>query len=257
MSEILTVSFLTSVLTAAIRAGTPLLFALLGEIIAERGGVLNLGIEGMMVGGALAGFTGAFVFNSIIMGFIFGMIAGAVLALVHGFLSISLKAQQPVSGIMLVLLGIGLTSFLGKPMSGRSIAKIGGFTIPLLNRIPILGPALFKQDILVYLSIALVPVTWFLLHRTRWGLSVIAAGENPGAADTLGINVVRVRYIITDEIAELRYRRAGSASADAALSLYSAHLGVFVPQEGKEANWSSSSTGNPIRERIDFLKLLI
>jgi len=148
-----------------------------------------------MVGGALAGFTGAFVFNSIIMGFIFGMIAGAVLALVHGFLSISLKAQQPVSGIMLVLLGIGLTSFLGKPMSGRSIAKIGGFTIPLLNRIPILGPALFKQDILVYLSIALVPVTWFLLHRTRWGLSVIAAGENPGAADTLGINVVRVRYI--------------------------------------------------------------
>ena len=195
MAEIFTVSFLTSVLTAAVRAGTPLLFALLGEITVERSGVLNLGVEGMMIVGALAGFTGAFYFGNPWIGLLLGMTAGGLLALAHGFLSITLKAEQPVSGIMLVLLGLGLTSFLGAPMAGKCITKMVGISVPYLCKVPVFGPALFQQDILVYISILLVPVLWLLLYRSRWGLAIIATGENPEAADSLGVNVVRVRYL--------------------------------------------------------------
>ena len=197
MTKIFTVAFFTSLVAATIRAGTPLLFALLGEIITERGGVLNLGVEGMMISGALAGFMGAFYFGTPWVGVLLGALAGGLLAFIHAFLSVTLKAEQPVSGITLVLLGLGLTSFLGEPMAGKQITKIGGIAVPYLCKIPILGPALFQQDILVYIAILLVPALALLLYRTRWGLNIIATGENPGSADSLGVNVIRVRYLCT------------------------------------------------------------
>ncbi|MGI6226279.1 MAG: ABC transporter permease [Peptococcales bacterium] len=189
-------SFLIIILSAAVTAGTPLLFAALGELLTQKAGIMNLGLEGMMLCGAAAGFVITVRTGSLFWGVLFAMVAGGLLALLHAFLSISLKANQVVSGLALAIFGTGLSSFIGKSMIGIpapvSFKKI---KIPLLNEIPFLGQVLFNYDALVYLSFFLVAGVWFLIYKTKFGLTLRAVGENPGAADSLGVNVFLIRYL--------------------------------------------------------------
>ncbi len=194
MSEILSSAFIISVLVGAIRAGTPLLFATLGEIVNERAGVVNLGVEGMMVVGALAGFMGSYYTHNPWIGVIAAMLCGGLISLLHGFLCVTLKSDQIVSGIMIVLLGLGLTSFVGEAMVGISGYGFEPLHFPILSNLPFFGPVLFRYNILVYIAVILVPLTWAFLFKTRIGLEIISVGEDPSTADTLGISVERTRY---------------------------------------------------------------
>ncbi len=186
--------FIASLIAASIRAGTPLLFATLGEIITERSGVLNLGLEGIMIMGAMTGFAVSLITGNPWLGVLAAGVAGMAMAAIHAFFSVTLKADQSVTGLMLVLLGIGLTGFLGRSYIGQVAAYIQPVKIPYLSELPFVGEAFFNHDPLVYVAMLLVPLTWFFLFRTRYGMEIIAVGENPEAADTLGINVEKLRY---------------------------------------------------------------
>lgn len=184
------------ILQAGVASGTVLLFATVGEIFAERSGVLNLGVEGMMLMGAMAAFSMAVYTGNPWLGLVMAMVAGGLLSLLHGFVSISLQADQVVSGLSLTLLGTGLSLVLGEGLSkAGAVSLLPVFSIPVLSAIPILGPILFTgQSILVYLGYLLIPAAWFYINRTRPGLHLRAVGEYPAAADALGINVYRQRY---------------------------------------------------------------
>jgi len=196
--ELLSYQALVVTLAAAVSAGTPLLFAALGETLTERSGILNLGVGGMMIMGAVAGYMVAFHSGSPWLGVLVAMVAGGTLALLHAFVSITLRASQIVSGLALTILGLGLSSFLGKPLIGRPLpAKFDTVPIPLLADLPVVGPALFRQDSLVYLSYVLVIAAWVFLYRTKPGLHLLAVGENPAAADAMGANVFGIRYVYT------------------------------------------------------------
>ena len=195
MPGVFTEEFLIAVLAAAVRMGAPILFAAFGEIFAERSGVINLGVEGMMIMGTLAGFIGAYFTGNLWVGVLLGMIAGGLMSLIHAFLSITLRANQVISGIVLTFFGLGLTGFIGKSMIGQTVPSFGPIHIPVLGDIPVVGPVFFQQNILVYLAFILVPLTWVILFRTRLGLEIRAVGENPMAADSLGVDVYRIRYL--------------------------------------------------------------
>ena len=185
----------TDAMIAAIRVGTPLLFATLGEIYAERSGVLNLGVEGMMLTGALAGFVTTLWTGSPVLGLLAGAGAGGLMALIHAFLSISLRANQIVSGLALTMFGIGLTGVLGRRFVGIQLARrFYPIIIPGLSEIPVIGP-LFSSNAMVYLSLALAVLLWFVLFKTKLGIEIRAVGENPAAADALGVNVYLIRYL--------------------------------------------------------------
>ncbi|MGQ9631524.1 MAG: ABC transporter permease [bacterium] len=185
------------VLVITVRSSMAVLYATIGEIFAERSGVLNLGVEGMMLMGALSGFAAALYTQNIWLGVASAMLTGGSLALVHALFVVSLRVNQVVSGLALTILGTGLSNYLGRPLLGKVAVKFGTLKIPLLERIPFVGEVFFRQSALVYLSYALVPLTWFFLYKMRYGLSLRAVGENPEAADTLGINVYRIRYLST------------------------------------------------------------
>ncbi len=187
-------SVAAAVLAAAVRAGTPVLFATLGEIFAERAGVLNLGVEGMMLTGALAGFAVAAQTGDPWIGALAAAAVGGGLSLIHAFLSVTLRANQVASGLALTIFGTGLSAFLGRGYVGVPAAGFHPVPLPLLAHLPLVGPILFQQDPLVYLSYLAVPAAWYVLYRTRWGLDVRAVGEHPEAADAMGIDVVRARY---------------------------------------------------------------
>jgi len=189
------VAFFVSLLAHTVQAGTPLLFGTVGEIYAERSGVLNLGVEGMMAIGALIAFMTSFYTGNVALAIAFAMIAAALLSLIHAFLSTSMRANQIVSGLAITILGLGLSGFLGKPMIGMTAPRLAAFPIPILAEIPIIGPILFSQDVLVYTSILSALVLWFVLFKTRPGLNARSVGENPAMADSLGLNVYLIRYI--------------------------------------------------------------
>ncbi|MFQ6000340.1 MAG: ABC transporter permease [Anaerolineae bacterium] len=188
--------FIVAALKAAIPAGTPLLFGTLGEIYAERSGVLNLGVEGMMIMGAVTGFGVTLTTGNVWLGITLAAIAGGLLALVHAFLSITLRANQIVSGLALTMFGLGMSGLVGKEYVGTPLPfRLRSLTIPGLSDIPILGPILFQHDPLVYLALALVPLLWFVLFKTKAGISIRSVGESPATADALGVNVYLVRYL--------------------------------------------------------------
>lgn len=184
------------ILHAGIATGTVLLFATIGEIFAERSGVMNLGIEGMMLIGAMAAFSTTVSTGNGWLGIVIAMLAGGALSLLHGLVTIHFQADQVVSGLALTFLGVGLALVLGEGLSkAGTIALLPRATIPLLSTIPIIGPIfLTKQSILVYFGYLLVPFSWFYIHRTRPGMHLRAVGENPTAADAMGVNVYRQRY---------------------------------------------------------------
>ncbi|MDP9365023.1 MAG: ABC transporter permease [Chloroflexota bacterium] len=199
MDDVLTVAFLSSVLAAAIPAGTAILYACLGELLCERAGVLNLGVEGMMLMGALGGFAVAYWTASAWLGALAALAVGGALASIHAVLTVGLAANQVVSGLALTLFGTGLSAYLGQDLVGQPAgAAFGDLRVPGLADLPGVGPVLFRQDALVYLSYALVPLLWFFVYRTRQGLRLRAVGERPEAADALGVGVGRLRawYVV-------------------------------------------------------------
>lgn len=191
-------NMIIAVLAAAITSGTPILFVALGEIITEKSGIQNLGLEGMMIVGAVTGFIAVAATENLYLAILAAALGGASLALIHAFITITLKANQVVSGLALTIFGIGLSGYLGKPYVGLPApVKFEIVPIPLLSKIPIIGQIFFQHDILVYFSYVLIFFLWFYMYRTKQGLNLRATGENPGAADSLGINVFKLRYLYT------------------------------------------------------------
>jgi general nucleoside transport system permease protein len=181
-----------------VTAGTPILFAALGEILTERSGILNLGVEGVMLIGALCGFAAASNFSNPWLGLLAAICGGALAGLLFGILCIGFQVDQAIAGIALTTFGIGFSGFLGKPLLGKLLTNsFKDFSLPVLGNIPILGKIFFTHDALVYISYLLVPLMWYFIFRMRPGLHLRSVGENPRAADTLGINVIRTRYIYT------------------------------------------------------------
>ncbi len=182
-------------LDATVRAGTPILFATLGAIINERAGIINLGIEGLMLIGALAGFAGTHASGSLLVGVLAAFVATFVAGSIHAFITVQLRGNQIVSGLALTMFGIGITALYGKGMVGQTIAGFERVAIPLLSDLPIIGKAIFNQDLLIYFSFLLVAGIWFFFYRTRWGLAVRTLGENPAAADTCGVPVNLYKFL--------------------------------------------------------------
>ena len=200
-NEIFSQTFIVGVSAAGIRLATPILLAALGEVFAERAGVLKISIEGEMLIGALFGFLGAFYLKSLWIGILIGMAAAAIFSLIAGIMSITLKVDQVITGITLNILALGLTGFfyrfiLGKSFIPPSITPLGVLRIPVLGDIPFIGQILFEQNIIVYMAFfVFVPISTFVLFKTRFGLSLRAVGEYPLAADTVGIHVYTIRYL--------------------------------------------------------------
>ena len=207
-----------AILLTIITASTPLVLAAIGELVCERAGVLNLGVEGMMVMGAVGAFTAAHATGSPWIGMVAGMITGAVFSLLFGFLTLTLVANQVATGLALTILGQGLSAMIGEGLVGRPGVKMPSLDIPVLSDIPVIGPLLFDQDIFFYLSIAIVAgVSWFLF-KTRRGLVLRSVGDNHASAHALGINVIGIRYLA------VMFGGACAGLAGAQLSL------VYTPQ---------------------------
>ncbi|MFW8567190.1 ABC transporter permease [Orrella sp. 11846] len=187
-------ALLESILFATIVAGTPLLLVALGELVAEKSGMLNLGAEGMMSVGAVAAFVVAHEFGSTGAGLVAGMLAGVLLSTIFAFITIHLLANQVATGLAVAIFGVGLAAFLGKPFEAKVLATIAPSAIPWLSDLPLLGKGLFRQQWLVYVSwMLLFAVMWFL-SRTRAGLALKAVGESPQSAHAVGLNVFLIRY---------------------------------------------------------------
>lgn len=183
-----------------IMMGTPLLFGALAEVIAERTGMMVTAIEGIFLMGAWAGFVGGYLSGSLLVGFLCAMLAGLLVAALYGWICIYLKQHQVVTGVAINILAVGLCSFLyrvifGVPITPLTVDPLATIPIPLLSKIPLLGPLLFNQNILTYIIYGLAPLSYFMLYKTSIGLTIRSAGENPEAVDVAGINVLRVRFL--------------------------------------------------------------
>ena len=198
LSSIFTISFLTAFLSAAVRLAVPLMYGGLGETIAEKSGILNIGMEGVMLSGAFFSFAGAWYFGGLPMGILCGILGGIAVCVIHGFLSIELAQDQSVSGLALNMVMLGVTSFLYKLMSSgqshQSVPMFPAVKIPLLSSIPLIGDAFFNCDILTYVLYVLVILTWIFYKKTNLGLSFMAVGEHPIAAESAGIDVKKYRW---------------------------------------------------------------
>ncbi|MFA5172148.1 MAG: ABC transporter permease [Sulfuriferula sp.] len=183
------------ILASTVAAATPLAYAAFGELVTERAGVLNLGVEGMMLVGAIAGFAVASQTGSLGLGFLAGTLAGVLLALIFATLTLSLQTNQVATGLALTLFGVGLSAFIGKSYVGLSLNGLHPMSISVLGQIPFLGPLLFHFDIVVYGSLALLFALQWFFTRSHWGLVVRAVGESPASAHAIGYPVIRIRYL--------------------------------------------------------------
>lgn len=197
--------FITKLLAQTIAMGTSLMFATIGETYAEKSGVLNLGVEGMMLMGALSGFAVSFHTNNLLLALIVAMLVGGSLALIHAFLSITMRANQVVSGLAITMFGVGLANFLGQRLGpasnsfnlvGMNANRFRNIEIPGLSQIPIIG-SIFNQSLLTYILYLFVPIAWWYMYKTRFGLQLRSVGENPRTAAAMGINVNKTRYLYT------------------------------------------------------------
>jgi len=196
IGDLFTLTVLVGVLASGIRLATPYLFAALGETFGQRSGVLNLGVEGQMLLGAFAAFYVTFQTGQLGLGILAALIVGALMGLAMAFVTVNLQAEQGISGIGFYLFGLGMRDLLFQKLLG-TVETVSGFPslhIPVLADIPILGEIFFQQNLLVYIAYLLVPISWFILNKTTLGLKIRAVGENPQAADSLGVNVARIRY---------------------------------------------------------------
>ncbi len=187
---------LVGIIATGIRLAIPYLLAALGEMMTQRSGVYNLGLEGIMLMGAFFGFYVTFISHSPMLGLLAAILAGALMGLLMAFISVTLQAEQGISGIGLSLLGWGLSGLFFRLYVGgiQTIEGINPWKIPFLGDIPVVGPMFFNHNVIAYFAFLLVPISWFVLFRTTWGLSVRAVGMTPQAVDTLGVSVTKIRY---------------------------------------------------------------
>jgi ABC-type uncharacterized transport system permease subunit len=221
ITELLSLTALVSIVASGIRLATPYLYATIGETFGQRSGLLNLGVDGIMLMGAYAAFFTAFTTGNLALGLLAAIVAGGIMGLAMAFFSVTLKAEQGISGIGVYLFGLGMSNLLFRKTLG-TVETVSGFSpvhLPFLSDLPVLGPILFSHNVLVYGAFALVPITWFVLNKTTLGLKIRAVGENPEAADALGVSVERVRYF-----AEIL---GGALAGVAGASLSIALLNVF------------------------------
>ncbi len=185
---------LASVLEGGIRAGTPILYATLGEVIAERAGVVNLGVEGAILVGACAGFITTAQTQSPLLGIAAAALAGGVASLVHAFMVVTVRANQIASGLALMFLCLGVTSFVGRPYVAVKINAVAPLAVPGLSDLPVVGRLLFSHDVLVYGAYLLAPLIWLILFYTKWGLALRAVGERQAVAFASGLPTAVVQY---------------------------------------------------------------
>ena len=184
-----------ALLAATVQSGTPILFATLGEIFTEKSGVLNLGVEGVMILGALAGFIVARQTGNPILGFVVAGLVGSLATSLHGAVCLWFQGNQVVSGLALTILGTGLANYLGTGFIGTAAPGFAPFGVPVLSAIPVIGSIFFQHDPLVYVSYFVPPLMWLFFARTRFGLGLRAAGEYPAAATAAGLNVAAYRWL--------------------------------------------------------------
>jgi len=196
MSELFTTAVLVATVASGIRLAVPLLLAALGETFGQRSGVLNLGVEGMMLLGAFGGYYTVLQTDNVWLGVLVGAAVGAVLGVGTGVMSVTMQADQGISGIGVFLFGLGMSDLLFQKLVGtpRPIDTFPQLDIPLLSDIPIIGEMFFQSSAIVYLAFLAVPVATFVINRTPFGMDIRAVGQNPAAADSLGVSVARVRY---------------------------------------------------------------
>ncbi len=198
--SILSAAFLINLFASTIRIAAPILLTALGEIFTEKSGILNIGLEAQMLTGALVGFIGAYYTGNNWVGLLIGTVGGVLISLIFALLTISLRADQIVVGITLNIFALGITTFIYRALFGvaiipPSVQPMSEVNIPILSNLPVVGAIFFRQKIFVYLVFLLVPLAHFMLYRTSIGLNIRATGEYPLAAETMGINVLRTRYI--------------------------------------------------------------
>ncbi len=221
ITDLFSLNVLIGILTSGVRLATSYLYAAIGETFGQISGVLNLGVEGIMLVASFAAYYVVLQTDNLWLGLLVAIIVGAAMGLAMAFISVTLKAEQGISGIGVYLFGLGLSDLLFR-ITMKSPQTVKGFqdiAIPGLTDLPVLGPILFKQNILVYAAFALVPIAWFVLNKTTFGLAVRAVGQNPEAADTLGISVAKTRY--------LTVTLGGALSGIAGASLSIALLNLF------------------------------
>jgi simple sugar transport system permease protein len=221
IADLFTINVLIGILASGIRLATPYLYATIGEAFGQRSGVLNLGLDGQMLLGAFAAFYVVIYSGNLWLGLFAAIVVGAIMGLAMAFVSVTLQAEQGISGIGFYLFGLGMSDLLFQKTLG-TVETVSGFSpvhIPVLSDIPILGQIFFSHNLMVYMAYALVPIAWFILNKTTLGLKIRAVGENPGAADALGVSVSQVRY--------LTVTLGGALSGVAGASLSVALLNVF------------------------------
>lgn len=221
LGELLSVS----VLSSGIRLATPYLYAAIGETFGQRSGVLNLGVEGMMLMGAFTGFYAVYNTGSLLMGVIAALLIGLLLGLANAVITVTFQAEQGISGIGVYLFGLGMSELLFS-LSFDGVVTVDGFdpiAIPLLSSIPGVGEVFFDHNLLVYIAFLLVPASWFVLNKTTFGLEVRAVGQNPEAADAVGISVARVRYI-TVTFGGMMASMAGASLSIALLNVFQQNM---------------------------------
>jgi ABC-type uncharacterized transport system permease subunit len=235
MFKLLEASVLISIATSGIQLATPYLYAAIGETFGQRSGVLNLGVEGMMLMGAFAAFyvvhkvapDGATKYHvgSLILGVLAALALGALMGLVMAFISVTLQAEQGISGIGVFLFGLGMSDLLFQ-VSFDSVVTVNGFPkmdFPILTDLPVIGEIFFNQNLLVYGAFGLVPVAWFVLNKTTLGLKIRAVGQNPEAADAMGISVTRIRYL-TVILGGMLASMAGASLSIALLNVFQQNM---------------------------------
>ena len=221
IAELFTAQVIIGVLASGIRLATPYLYAAIGETFGQRSGVLNLGVEGQMLLGAFGAFYVTVITGNLWLGLLAALIIGLLLGLMMAFISVTLQAEQGISGIGVYLFGLGLSDLLFQKLIG-TVETVSGFRpihIPFLSDLPVLGEIFFSQNLMVYGAFALVPIAWFVLNKTTLGLRIRAVGENPQAADSLGVSVNAVRYFTVT--------LGGTLASIAGASLSIALLNVF------------------------------
>lgn len=199
LEKIFTVSFLTALLTSGVRMAVPLMYAGLGEMVSEKSGVLNIGMEGVMLCGAFFSFAAAYFTGNLLVGLLAGMLAGMLISLLHALLCVKGKQNQTVSGLAINMIGLGITSYLYKLMCNAfprmQVNILPQMNFPILCKIPVIGPAFFQQDLLAYAAYILLLAAFVFYRYTRVGLNMAAIGEKPMAADAAGIHVERFQWI--------------------------------------------------------------
>jgi len=221
ISDLFSATVIIGILASGIRLATPYLYAAIGETFGQRSGVLNLGVDGIMLMGAFSGFYLVFLTGNLMLGLLAAIIVGGLLGLATAFINVTLQADQGISGIGIFLFGLGMSDLLFQKLI-NNVETVSGFPpvhIPILSDLPVFGEIFFQQNIMVYGAYLLVPIAWFILNKTTLGLKIQAVGENPEAADSLGVSVSAVRYFTVT--------LGGVLSGVAGASLSIALLNVF------------------------------